>query len=172
MTGNLTWNANGTLRTLAITDGFNSGGTQTCTYGYDDLVRIASVDCKNSLQVSIWTQSFGLGANGFGNLTKTGSNGGMTFAATYNNSTNRISSAGGQPYTYDTNGNILSTGTGVGSTSYTWDAEGKMLSTTPYGSSVMSFTYNALGQQVGRNVSGTVNQFVWAGGQILARMAG
>src|SRR5205807_4716293 len=30
MTGTLTWNANGTLRQLAINDGFNSGGTQTC----------------------------------------------------------------------------------------------------------------------------------------------
>jgi YD repeat-containing protein len=31
--GVLTWNANGTLRQLAITDGINAGGTQTCKYG-------------------------------------------------------------------------------------------------------------------------------------------
>ncbi|MGB7847735.1 MAG: hypothetical protein WBL63_19140 [Candidatus Acidiferrum sp.] len=43
--GTLTWNANSTLRQLAITDAFNSGDNQTCTYGYDDLVRLASANC-------------------------------------------------------------------------------------------------------------------------------
>jgi YD repeat-containing protein len=49
--GTLTWNGNGSLRTLAITDGFNSGGAQTCnfgtstTMGYDDLGRLLSANC-------------------------------------------------------------------------------------------------------------------------------
>jgi hypothetical protein len=46
----LTWNPNGTLKQLAITDGFNSGGTQTCSFnpslvtgtGYDDLINLRS----------------------------------------------------------------------------------------------------------------------------------
>ncbi len=45
VTGDLTWNANGTLKTLAITDGLNSADTQICTYGYDDLARVASSVC-------------------------------------------------------------------------------------------------------------------------------
>ena len=53
MTGNLTWNANGTLQNLNIGDNFNDAGTQTCSYQNDDLVRIANVNCPgNQLQNS------------------------------------------------------------------------------------------------------------------------
>jgi len=45
LTGALSWNANGTLSALALTDTVNSGGTQTCTMLYDDLARIASDLC-------------------------------------------------------------------------------------------------------------------------------
>src|SRR5206468_1540266 len=51
--GNLTWNANGSLKTLAITDPFNSGDAQTCNYSHDDLARIASASCG-----SPWSQTF------------------------------------------------------------------------------------------------------------------
>jgi hypothetical protein len=48
LTGQVNWNTNDSLGNLAITDGFNSGGTQTCyatpssgsTAGYDDLGRL------------------------------------------------------------------------------------------------------------------------------------
>src|SRR5712692_4791914 len=43
--GNLTWNANGTMGTLGITDPFNASNAQTCNYGYDDLARIQSANC-------------------------------------------------------------------------------------------------------------------------------
>jgi hypothetical protein len=65
----LTWNANGTLQTLAIVDAINSTDTQTCNYrtssvpGYDDLGRIANVSCG-----STWGQSFTY--DPFGNITK------------------------------------------------------------------------------------------------------
>src|SRR5437667_10389790 len=78
--GTLTWNSNGALRTLAITDGLNSGGTQTCNYGtstvpgYDDLGRLLNVNCG-----SLWAQTFSYDA--FGNLTKSGS---LTWNPWYN----------------------------------------------------------------------------------------
>src|SRR5207244_2399021 len=50
--GTLNWNANGTLKSVAITDPFNAADAQTCNYAYDDLVRIASVNCG----ASIWQQ--------------------------------------------------------------------------------------------------------------------
>src|SRR5207244_12823304 len=50
--GNLTWNANGTLAKLAITDPFNSADAQTCTFGYDDLARVKSANCG-----SAWRQT-------------------------------------------------------------------------------------------------------------------
>ena len=48
VTGSLTWNANGTLSSLLITDTFNAANMQNCTYSHDDLVRIASVNCGAS----------------------------------------------------------------------------------------------------------------------------
>jgi hypothetical protein len=72
MVGNLTWNPNGTLRTLAITDGFNNNGTQTCNFGtsstagYDDLGRIVDDDCG-----SVWAQTFSY--DQYNNLTNAGS---------------------------------------------------------------------------------------------------
>src|ERR1035437_783781 len=39
--GDLTWNQNGTLKTLAMTDPPTPSRSQTCNYGYDDLARAA-----------------------------------------------------------------------------------------------------------------------------------
>ena len=51
MTGNLTWNSNGTLQNHTIQDGFNASNTQTCSFQHDDLVRLMSVNCPgNQLQ--------------------------------------------------------------------------------------------------------------------------
>jgi hypothetical protein len=42
----LSWNTNGTLAQLLITDHINAGGSQTCTYGgYDDLGRLLGASC-------------------------------------------------------------------------------------------------------------------------------
>jgi hypothetical protein len=54
--GNLTWNPNGSLGTLAITDPFTSANAQTCNYSYDDLGRISAVDCGTDLIPSFGTK--------------------------------------------------------------------------------------------------------------------
>src|SRR2546428_5723669 len=144
--GNLTWNQNGSVGTLAITDPFNASNAQTCNYGYDDLARIASTNCG-----AIWNETFGYddASNGaFGNLKKTGISGATSFLPTYSLTTNRITSVGSQTYTYDANGNLTSTGTGTGTSAYAWDAEGKMLSDGPNGSTTVNVTYDALGRAV------------------------
>src|SRR5207245_5623368 len=41
-TGTLTWNANGTLKSLAIMDNLNTADTRTCNAGYDDLAHLSS----------------------------------------------------------------------------------------------------------------------------------
>ncbi|MGH9514302.1 MAG: hypothetical protein ACRD3P_01310 [Terriglobales bacterium] len=80
MHGDPTWNPNGTLGSLAITDPFNPKDVQTCNYGYDDLARLASVDCG----ASIWQQNFTY--DPFGNITKNVPNGsaGLSFQPGYN----------------------------------------------------------------------------------------
>jgi RHS repeat-associated protein len=161
VTGAPTWNPNGTLQKLAITDPFNSANQQTCTYGYDDLARAASVNCLlEPSGTQGWGQTFTPDA--FRNLTKTATGGGATsFQPTYSTSTNRISSVGGQTYVYDANGNLTSTGTGTGSTAYTWDAEGKMISVAPYGSATVALTYDALGRAVEQYSGGVYTQEVY-----------
>ena len=83
MHGDLTWNANGSLESLAITDPFNTNDTQTCSYGYDDLTRLTSANCG-----SIWAQTFSYDA--FGNLSKSGS---LQWLPGYNQATNRYRAA-------------------------------------------------------------------------------
>ncbi len=71
-------------------------------------------------------------------------------------------SVGGQNYTYDANGNILSTGTGVGTNAYSWDAEGHMVSDAPSGSNAIGVKYDALGRAVETSSGGSYTQFVYS----------
>ncbi len=122
--GTLNWNPNGSLRSLAITDTFSSSDNQNCSYGYDDLARLASANCGSPL-----SQTFSFDA--FGNLKKAGT---LSFQPTYNLSTNRVSQLGSVTPTYDANGNL----TGDGWQSYAFDWKGDA---TTVGSS--SVTYDA-----------------------------
>ena len=147
--GNLTWNANGTLKTLAITDPFNSSNAQTCNYSYDDLVRTTSANCGTA-----WSQTFGF--DPFGNLTKTGS---VSWQPGYNTATNRYTLAG---TSYDANGNVLNDTFRT----YTWDADGRPVT---IGNKTM--TYDALDRMVEKLDGGVYNQFVYSPqGGLLARM--
>jgi hypothetical protein len=62
--GTLGWNANGTLRSLSIVDGFNAGCSQTCNYGtssvagYNDRGQLASAVCANTGGTNVWGQAF------------------------------------------------------------------------------------------------------------------
>ena len=125
-TGALSWNANGTLGQLAIVDGFNSGGTQTCNFnptnatgtGYDDLGRLIGVDCGSGG----WGQTFSY--DQYDNLTKAVISGriGTTFNPGYNSANNRFASAFGA--TYDSNGDL----TYDTFHNYEWDGFSKMKS--------------------------------------------
>ena len=110
-TGGLTWNANNTLGQLAVTDGFNAGGSQTCTFSYDDVARLLTDNCGSSL----WNQTYSY--DQYDNLTKTG-NPGTTWNPGYtaNNHVTGASYDGGGNVTYDF------------SNTYTWDGYGKMSS--------------------------------------------
>ncbi len=129
--GNLTWNSNGSLGTLAITDPINSANAQTCTYAHDDLSRIASTSCG-----STWSQTFAFDA--FSNVTKSGS---MNWACPtcYDASSNHYNHTLSPLVSYDNNGNL----TNDTFHTYTWDAEGH-----PVTLDSQQFTYDALGRVV------------------------
>lgn len=91
--GVLSWNANGSLGSLAITDGFNAGGTHTCSFSYDDIARLTVDNCG-----AVWSQTFSY--DQYDNLTKAGSS---IWNPGYNAANNRYSSIGA---TYNANGSL------------------------------------------------------------------
>ncbi len=158
VTGNLTWNANSTVKTLAITDQFNAANTQTCNYTYDDLTRISSADCG-----SIWNQTFGF--DPFGNISKSATVG-TSFQASYSPTTNQITTIGSLQPSYDNNGNLINDTLRT----YAWDAEGKMLSVD---STTVKLTFDALGRMIEQARGTTYTQIVYAPrGSKLALMNG
>jgi YD repeat-containing protein len=110
----LTWFPTGQLNQQAFTDTVTPANAQTCTYTYDDLLRVASDNCG-----SAWAQTFTY--DQFGNIVKSGSS---SFVATYNNK-NQIATLGSTVPTYDASGNLLTINTGILHT-YTWDAENRL----------------------------------------------
>ena len=128
--GTPSWNANGTLASLNVTDPFNSLATQNCTYAHDDLSRLGSVNCPNA-----WSQTFTY--DPFGNITKTGSYWWPPSGSGYSAATNRYTLPGAQ---YDNNGNLLNDTFHT----YQWDAEGKIVAVDVGGSNYTDYlTYDA-----------------------------
>jgi RHS repeat-associated protein len=145
VTGTLTWNSNGSLGSVAITDQLNSANTQTCNYSHDDLGRIASADCG-----APWSQTFSF--DPFGNINKNATSG-ISFLPTYSQSTNRYSSIPSCTPSYDANGFA----TNDCAHSYTWDAAGNPRTVDSVG-----LTYDALGRMVEQASGSVYTQIVYA----------
>jgi RHS repeat-associated protein len=156
--GKTTWNTNGTLQKLVITDPFNTQDNQICTYSYDDLARTSGTTC------TAWTQTFTY--DPLGNITKGGNS---AWQPIYNSPandgipTNNQYKTGWNGVSYDASGNLLNDTFNT----YTWDGYGSLASAN--GASIV---YDAFGKMV-ENANGS-NQFVYApaGGPPLARMQG
>lgn len=155
MTGALTWNPNGTLNKLAITDGFNAGGTQNCNFnpsnaantGYDDWARLVGVDCGSGNLGDIY------GYDIYDNLTETIMSGhtGFFWNPGYSSTNNHYTSG-----SYDSNGNVTNDGSFV----YGWNEFSKMKSaatsgTPSCGTSGHCIIYDAFGRIVETSVNST-----------------
>ena len=152
-TGVLTWNANNTLQSLAITDGFNAGGSQTCASSYDDLARLAVFDCGSGN----WGQDFGY--DQYDNLTQTVISGrsGSTWNPGYSSSNNHVTGA-----TYDASGDMTSDG---GMNVYGWNWFNKLAWTagsgTPScGTNGKCITYDAFGRMVEKSTGAAWSE-IW-----------
>jgi RHS repeat-associated protein len=155
--GNLTWSANRTLAKLAITDGFNAGGTQTCNFnptaapgtGYDDIGRLVGMACGSSG----WGQTYSYDL--YDNLTKAVLSGhtGTAWNPGYSSSTNHYLIG-----SYDSNGDV----TNDTNNAYYWNEFSKMKSVAngggmpTCGTSGSCITYDAFGRIVE-----TSNGSVW-----------
>jgi RHS repeat-associated protein len=163
--GALTWNPNGSLGNLTITDPLNSSNAQTCTYMHDDLERIAGsstvpgVKCVNASQQTVWSQTFSFDA--FGNINKSGNS---SFNPTYSSSTNHMTQIGSSTPTYDLDGNV----TNDFLHTYSWDANGRPVTIDGIGA-----TYDAFGRMVELNRSGVYGEIGYSPlGDKLALMNG
>lgn len=151
VTTGLTWNPNWSLQKMQITDTNDSSKNQTCTYSADGLMRIASATCP-----SAWTQTFTYDA--FGNITKTGTGGGTSYAAGYNAATDQVSSFPPPAPAYDKNGDQLNS---TGLSSISWNAAGVPVSVTPLSGSAIAGTFDALNRLVGTTAGSTYTEFVY-----------
>ena len=148
VTGNLTWNANGTLAQLMTADPFNSANTQNCSYSHDDLVRIASVNCG----ASTWQQNFSTTPSATSpKPSPPAAQAPPSSPRTPPPPTESPPSAASPPY--DLNGDV----TNDGIHTYAWDAFGN--ATTIDG---VGITYDALDRMVEQNSSGSYTQFIYS----------
>jgi RHS repeat-associated protein len=157
--GMLNWNSNWTLNNVAITDGFNSGGTQTCYFnpssgsgmGYDDLGRLLNDNCG-----SVWAQTFGY--DQYDNVWKNGSIS-WACATCYNTSTNQYNSGVGTE-SYDSNGDLTSDPYNT----YAWNEYGKLKSANINGTncamSGQCLVYDAFGRAVEIDSGGSSTE-IW-----------
>jgi RHS repeat-associated protein len=169
ITGNLTWNANGTLAQNSIVDGYNTANTQVCNYLYDDFMRVASgldgtpgVNCLNG-STKVWNQTFSYGSDAFGNLTKSTTGPGTAWSPGYNSASNHYSLSG---TSYDADGNL----TADTFHNYTWLADGHVASIVT-GAVTAAVVYDAMGNKVEENIAGSIHEYVSAFG-VSAQMTG
>ncbi|MBI3475373.1 MAG: RHS repeat-associated core domain-containing protein [Acidobacteria bacterium] len=155
--GGLTWNANGTLGQIALTDNVNTANTQSCTYSHDDLGRISSANCSSNK----WGQTFSY--DPFGNVTKSATVG-TTFLPTYDLTTNRFNTMPGCTPSYDLDGNLLNDCSHI----YTWQADGAVATVD-----TVQLNYDALGRLVEQQRGSNYTEIVYTpGGAKLAMMNG
>ena len=157
--GTLTWNTNGTVGTLVIADALNASNSQTCTYSYDDLARVAGVasgtpgvKCVNG-STTVWSQTFTYDA--FGNVSKSGSS---SFAPSYvfssGATTNQFNSIPGVTVSYDKNGNLLTDNLNT----YTWDPNWG----NPASVNRTDLIYDALGRMVEQQNGSTDTEILYS----------
>jgi RHS repeat-associated protein len=147
-TANITPNANNTIKSVAITDGFNANGTITYSYnsglvsgtGYDDLGRLIGWSATGT--GGTWSQAFSF--DQYDNITKSGT-GFTAWNPGYSATTNHYTCSG---CTYDANGDVTNDGTNA----YTWNAFSKMASVKLNGTGCSTsgdcIIYDAFGRAV------------------------
>jgi YD repeat-containing protein len=81
-----------------------------------------------------------------------------------NNTSNELTSRPGFTYTYDSNGNRLTSVSGSNTTHYTWDFENRLSSVTLPGSGgTVSFKYDPFGRRVEKVSSSATSIYAYDG---------
>ncbi len=123
-------------------------GSNTYTYTYDNSNELTGVD-ENGTQVN----SYAYDANG--NRTGTG------YSTTVMNET--LTSPGGITYTYNKDGNMISSDSGGTITTYVYDYRNRLTQVEQGGTVIASYTYNALNQRIAIDDNGTRTWTIYDG---------
>ena len=154
LTGAVGWNANWTLGTLGLTDGFNAANTQNCSYGYDagarqrcELREWFSQRLESELHSRPIWQHQQVGTSSFD----------ASYLLTNGTTNNQEQSVGSCIPTYDASGNLTKDCSFANPHSYTWNAYN--LPSTLFTTNV---TYDALGREVEFEVSSSYSQILYS----------
>jgi YD repeat-containing protein len=122
---------------------------RTINYGYDDLYRLTQASYTSG-------ESYQYTYDPAGNRLQQIINGDTT--TYFYDAANRLTSMDGVGYTYDDNGNLLTTG----ALTNTWDAANRLIETTRAGTTPQP-SYDGLGNRVGQTVGLSTTTFALDG---------
>src|SRR5262249_47509994 len=126
------------------------------SYGYDNIYQLLS-----ATQGATTTESYTYDPVG-NRLSALGSSGWS------NNTSNELTSRPGVSYTFDNNGNTLTSVTGSNTTSYTWDFENRLTSVTLPGSGgTVSFKYDPFGHRIYKSSSSATSIYAYDGDNLV-----
>ena len=130
---------------------------RSATYQYDADGRLITAGREGQAP-----ETFAFDADG--NLTQIGSAPPMKYDAAA-----KLIAVGSTTWNYDAQGNLTSKSDG---TQYTYDALGQLTCIDFPDHTYASYQYDALGNRVQKNINGTVTNYAYSGGQILAEYDG
>jgi len=142
---------------VLVEDALYSG--KTWQLSYDLLNRLASAGRLDGMFY------YNYPADSFGNVQQMNNLAGNPTVAF---STNNQMQVGGNAYTYDAAGNLISTGALYGQT-YSYNSDGLLEASQVNGTQSGSYTYNPLEQRVRKDVEGDWTEYVYFGEQLVAQ---
>jgi YD repeat-containing protein len=157
---------------LMSTSGTINGATESATYSYDLLARLATstqtsngTSAQRRFAYDRWSNRTGVwdattGGNQIQSITLQQSGGAPT------NQIQGVAGSGAGVYTYDGAGNVTSDGVHT----YTYDAENRLVSVD--GGSTAQYAYDAQNRRVKKIALGVTTHYIWEGNQVLAEHDG
>src|SRR5581483_5304458 len=145
----------------------------TTDYTYDAASRVTDTTFRNG-PTTLGNLTYQYNIQGKVEITD-GSFGRTLIASGVNTSTydlaNQQLGFGGNSYTFDNNGNRLSTTDGSGTTNYTWNARNQLIGVAGPGISA-TYAYDGLGRQQSSTINGALTEFLYDGSVPVQESAG
>ncbi|MCI0619492.1 FG-GAP-like repeat-containing protein [Candidatus Wolfebacteria bacterium] len=136
-----------------VVDISDTATAKTVTYTYDDLYRLTGATVTGAANGENYTRTYAYDA--LGNITEASQNGIYSYEGHLGGgfaNPHAVTSVGGMSYTYDENGNLLSTAPPAGGWTHTWDYRNRLVSSSD-GAQTLTYTYDHAGNRVRKTSS-------------------